>query len=461
MASLAFADVLSVILASVGVLGVLGVLCCIKTAFVYPKPLTHPMLQATFLQKPYFKTKQVCLLWLGQIVFVCLSFVLFHFLETQTQIDTRLALVETGYIVKRLQQNALGLGLMPFVLYAVLGVGLAYFSVCLGEKPILARAFFSQTNKPTAKWVLFSHNFVSRVVEIVITFAFIGIVTFTLFWLCETVNAYLGLGSLFSVPLRTLFILALMTFVFRKMNKQLIAWMTQHHISVGQFLLVYILIFSLFVLWLHGTSDWLTLSLSVPALPEQKSYFAGAFEPKVLESRIQYLIWGWWSIWIPWMASLVARSSIGFSIARAVSHALLVPILLFGWGMQYWDRVEWALVYQWLQSPTIQLVVLAGILLFLWVMCGEMRTLGDLLKGAMLPVRRVSNRPLKDWITVLMLWLSCYIPSVFMLGWLPMQIMVTVGGLFMSAAVMMLIGVWMRFTVVCYQAPALQRSDQA
>lgn len=443
VAGLAFTDLLPFMLMSGGILGGFGVLCCITTAFVYPKPLTNPILQATILQKPHFKTKQVCLLWLGQIVFVCMSFVLFHFLETQTQIDTRLSVLETGYIVGVLQQHPFGLGGMPFVIYGVLGLGLAYFSICVGEKPVLTRAFlFKQAGQPGTKFALFWQNFVSVVVELVTILPFVLISSFALFWLCETVNACFGWDSLFSVPLRTLFILGLMIFVFQRINKRLIAWMGQHHISVGQVLMIYILTFALFVLWLHGTGDWLTLGLPVPSLASEKSYFAGVFNEQSLHLRIQYLIWGWWSIWIPWMTSLVARSSIGFSIPRALIQALLLPVMLFGFGMQYQDRVDWALIYEGLQLPTIQLFVLFGIFFCLWAICGEMRTLGDVLRGAMLPIKRVTSRSLTRWMTVLIFWITCYIPSAFILGWLPMQLIVTFGGFFINIAVALFIGIW-------------------
>lgn len=448
-AGFAFADLLPVILISGGIVGGLGVLCCVTTAFVHPKPLTNSILQALILQKPHFKTKQLCRLWLGQIVFVCMTFVLFHFLETQTQIDTRLSFVETGTIVRVLQQHPFGLGLLPFLIYGVLGLGLAYFSICLGEKPILTRAFslkqaFSSTEsgKPATKLVLFWQSCICSVIEIVITLSLVFMATFALFWLCETVNTYFGWDSLFRMPLRTLFILGLMMFVFQKINKQLISWMSKYQISVGQILMVYILTFALFVLWLHASADWLTLPIPVSLPNSEKSYFAGIFNEKSLHVRIQYLIWGWWSIWIPWMTSLVARSAMGCSIPRALIQALLLPVIVFGLGMQYQDLVDWTLIYAWLQLPAIQLFVLFGIFFCLWTMCGEMRTMGDVLKGAMLSTGRVSNRSLTRWMTVLIFWLTCYIPSGFILGWLPMQFIVTVAGLFMNSAVVVFIGIW-------------------
>lgn len=446
LAGLACVALLPMLWISEGIFAGLGVLCCIITTFLYSKTLTNPILQTSIVQRPYFKTKQISGLWLGQIALVCMSFFLFHFLETQTQINTRLFLVETGYIVGTLRQHPFSLGLMPFVIYSVLGLGLAYFSVCLGRKPFLARAFsLKQEGQRMSKLILFWQNFLSIVVEIVIFMPFVLVASFALFWLCETVNVYLGLESLFSVPLRTLFILGLMIFIFQRINKQLVAWMSQHHIAVGQVLIIYVLTFAFFLSWVHGTSDWLTLAIQIPSSEGEKSYFAGIFSEKSLQIRIQYLIWGWWSIWIPWMASLVARSSIGFSISRALMQALLLPAVLFGWGIQSMGLAEWALVYQWLQVPSIQILGLLVVFLSMWMMWGETRTIGDVLKGAMLPIGRISIRPLTRWMTVLMFWLTCYIPGWFMLGWLPMQFIVTLGGLFMSGVVAILMGIWGAF----------------
>lgn len=414
-----------------GILCAVGVLYCLLTAFLYPKILTNPILQASIVQKPYFKTKQISGLWLGQIALVCMTFFLFHFLETQTQINTRLFFVETGYIIGTLQQHPFSLGLMPFVIYSVLGLGLGYFSVCLGRKTFLARAFSLHEGKKSSKVVLFWQNFLSNVVEVVIVLPFVFVTSFALFWLCETVNTYFGLGSLFSVPLRTLFILGLMIFVFHRINKQLIAWMSQHHISVGQVLIIYVLTFAFFVSWLHGSGDWLTLAIQIPSSEGGKSYFAGVFTEKSLQVRIQYLIWGWWSIWIPWMASLVARSSIGFSILRALIQALLLPVIIFGWGMQYMPQLS-----------SIQGFAVLGIFLWMWLMWGETHTMSDVLKGAMYPIGRISARPLTRWMTVLMFWITCYIPGWFMLGWLPMQFIVTLAGLFVMSVVAILIGIW-------------------
>lgn len=449
VAGFAFVDLLPAILISGGIVGGLGVLCCVATAFVHPKSLTNSILQASILQKPHFKIKQVCRLWLGQIVFIGMSFVLFHFLETQTQLNTRLSFVETGYIMGVWQQNPFGLGLLPFIIYAVLGLGLAYFSICLGEKPILTRVFslkrafsLTQATKFSTNLALFWKNCICTVIEVVVTLTLVFMSTFALFWLCETVNTCFGWDSLFRVPLRTLFILGLMLFVFRKINKQLIEWMSKHQVSVGQILIIYILTFALFLLWLHAAGDWLTSVMPAPLPNSEKSYFAGMFNEKSLHVRIQYLIWGWWSIWIPWMASLVARSAIDCSIPRALIQALLLPVIVFCFCMQYQDLVDWTLIYAGLQLPAIQLLVLFGIFFCLWVMCGEMRTMGDVLRGDMLPMGRVSNRPLTRWMTVLIFWLTCYIPSEFILGWLPMQFSVTFLGLFMNIAVVIFIGIW-------------------
>lgn len=426
-----------------GILSVTGVLCCLATAFVYSKTITNPILQASIIQKPHFKNKQVGFLWLGQAALIALSFVLFHFLETQTQIETRLSPVETGYIMNTLQQQPFSLGLFPFVIYSALGVGLAYFSVCVGEKPFLVRIFSTRKfEKSTTQFILFWRNFLFSVTDLVIFAPFVFVSSFALFWLCEGVNAYFGLESLFRVPLRTIFILGFLIFIFQRINKQLIQWMTQQNISVAQLLIIYILTFGLFLSFLHGSSDWLTLPIEVPVELSKKSYFAGVFSEQSLQIRIQYLIWGWWGIWIPWMSSWIARSSIGFSIVRALIQALILPAMLFGFGIQMMSNAKWMVIYQWLQMPSIQLLVAIGLFLWIWTLGSETRTIGDVLRGAMLPLGRISKRPLTRWMTILMLWITCYVSGSFILGWLFMQFIVTVGGLFMIGVVLILIGRW-------------------
>ncbi len=234
--------------------------------------------------------------------------------------------------------------------------------------------------------------------------------------------------------------------------------MTQQNISVGQVLLIYILSFGLFLLFLHGSSDWLTLPIEVPAAFSKKSYFAGVFSEQSLQIRIQYLIWGWWAIWIPWMASWIARSAIGFSILRALIQALILPTILFGFGLQMMDKAKWVVIYQWLQIPTIQLLVTLGLFLWVWALGSETRTIGDVLRGAMLPLGRISKRPLTRWMTVLMLWITCYVSGSFILGWLFTQFIVTVGGLFMIGVVLILI---VRWVVSLYRSWVLKKYKAA
>ncbi len=196
LAGLAPAVLLHTVFVISGILSVTGVFCCLATAFVYSKTITNPILQASIIQKPHFKHKQVSFLWLGQAGLIALSFVLFHFLEIQTQIETRLSPVETGYIMNALQQQPFSLGLFPFVIYSVLGVGLAYFSICVGEKPFLVRIFSSRKFEKRTTPFIFSGEIFCSVLPISLYSPLLFLCRVLLLWLCESVNAYFGMESL-------------------------------------------------------------------------------------------------------------------------------------------------------------------------------------------------------------------------------------------------------------------------
>ena len=145
------------------------------------------------------------------------------------------------------------------------------------------------------------------------------------------------------------------------------------------------------------------------------------------------------------MASLIARASVGSTVIRALFHSVWLPLLTFGWGLPRVAPESW----QWLGAsfklPNIQILSVTGLLLFIWVVWGRDRTVGDVAKGAMLPIRRLSKQSLDRWMAIVTLWLACYIPGWFMLGWLPLQVMVTLGGLFIMIVAAIFIGAWGAF----------------
>ncbi len=422
-----------------GVVAGVGVLCCLLSSFVYSGALVSPALKIV----NFSKAKQIVLLLIGQSAILLISFSLFYLLEIQTQANARLHFVESAYIVRALQKNPFSLGLLPWSLYSVLGVGLIYLSVRYGRSPFLSRAVLWRKK---GKFELFFHNMSATITDIVFISPFLFVVGFGLIWLCEVVNTFLKWDSLFLTPFRTTFICALIIFIFRKANVQLIDWMDRYQASVGKTLMIYMFVTAFFILWLHGSAEWLSLGKE-PIEPDKvlKSSLAGFFKEEDLQTRINLLIWGWWFIWIPWMASLVARASIGFSILQAFLHSLLLPLLIFIFWLPKVTMEQWLSLYTWFKTPIIQGSVLIVLLLFIVKAWGNMYTLGDVARGAMVPIGRLTKRPLKRWMHYIIVGLISYIPGWIMLGWLPMQFFVSLNAIFMSVVVAFFVFAWSSF----------------
>ena len=125
---------------------------------------------------------------------------------------------------------------------------------------------------------------------------------------------------------------------------------------------------------------------------------------------------------------------VGNSFIRAFIQSILLPLLFF---CVYLPKIDAAngLLQQFNTMPWVQLLLMGVVLLFIWFAWGHMHTRGDVARGAMPSIAKLSVRPLSRWMTVVTLWLACYIPGWFLLGWLPMQIIVTLCGLFIMIVV--------------------------
>ena len=417
-------------------LAVMGILCCLASSFVQTKPLISPQLNLV----NFSKTKQIILLFAGQSVFLLISFSLFYFLEIQTQTNVRLHYLETAYFAQTIQQNLFSLSLLPWLLYSVLGVGVIYLSVCYNRPPVLSRAI---TWKKKGKVELFFHNMTATITDIVVMGPFIFLTSLALIWFCELVSGLLKLDPLFSTPLRTTFICGLIIVALRKSNLQLIDWMSRAQSSVAKTLIIYILAASFFILWLHGFADWFSLGSEITDSNKVlKSVLAGSFTEEALQTRIQLLICGWWCIWMPWMVSLVARASIGFSVLRAFLQSLVVPFSVFLLVLPKVTPDQWQTVYTWFKTPLVQILISMVFMLFMIKAWGNMRTLGDVSRGAMLPIGRLTQRPLKRWMHYIIVGLIAYIPGWMMLGWLPMQFFVSLNAIFILFVVAFFLFAW-------------------
>ncbi len=417
-------------------LAFVGFFCCVVSFFVQKAPFTSPSLNTS----RFSKIKQVAVLLAGQSALLLISFALFYLLEIQTQTNMRLHGMETAYIVRSIQQDPFNLGLLPWLLYSVLGIGLFYISFTYNRVPLLSRVILW---KKRGKFGSFFHNMPGTVTDIVTMGPFLFVASLALIWFCEIVNIFLKQDSLFLTPLRTTFICGLVIIVLRKPNVQLIEWMNRYQSSVAKTLMICIFAVSFFILWLHSCADWLPLGTEVTDLNRVlKSSLAGSFSEHALQSRIHLLIWGWWGIWIPWMTSLVARSAIGFSVLQAFLQSLLLPLLLFSVVLSKVTMGQWLAFYAWFKMPAIQILAFMGLLLFVIKAWGNMVTLGDVARGAMIPMGRLTKRPLKRWMHYLIMGLIAYIPGWMMLGWLPMQFFVSLEAIFMLIVVALFIFAW-------------------
>jgi hypothetical protein len=257
------------------------------------------------------------------------------------------------------------------------------------------------------------------------------------------VCTYFEWDSLFSRPLRTTLICSILILFFRKSNKKLVEWMKENRISVGKTLLIYCIVFGISLLWLHVFSIWFFSGYELEIKTEQiKSPLAGFFSNESLKNRISLLIWGWWIIWIPWMSSVVARASVGFSVIRAWFQASLFPLLFFIALLPKLLPAHWVSIANAFQSSLIRLGTVLIIFMFMGIAWGKLYDRGDVSRGMMLPIGRLSRRSLTEWMSLVITWLICYIPGWFILGWLLMQLMVTLGGIFMTVVIAFFMVAW-------------------
>lgn len=414
----------------------IGILCCLLSSFVQAKPLISPNLKLVH----FSKAKQIILLLAGQSALLLISFLLFYVLEIQTQTNARLHYVESAYFVQTIQKNLFSLGLFPWLLYSVLGIGLIYLSIRYNRAPVLSRAV---SWKRKRKLELFIHNMSAIITDIVVMGPFLFVTSLALIWFCEMVTVLLKLDSLFSTPFRTTFICGAIIVFLRKSNVQLIDWMNRHQSSVAKFLVAYMFAVSFFILWLHGSADWFSFGKEITD-PNKvvKSALAGFFTEEALQTRIQFLIWGWWLTWAPWMASLIARTSIGFSVMQALLLSVVLPFCVFVLVLPKVTSNQWLVLYTWFKLPNVQVLVFMALMFFMVKAWGKMHNLGDVARGAMVPIGRLTKRPLKQWMHHINLGLIVYIPGWMMLGWLPMQFFVGINAIFMLLVVALFLFAW-------------------
>lgn len=384
----------------------------------------------TVLQPPWKSFGQ---LLIGQISLLWVSWVFFNVLEMQTRTSPRLQPLEMGEIVHHLQSHLLSLGLFPWMLYAVLGIGLAYFSVFAKQKPALPDIIVPNHQEYPR---LFIHNFFLNVTETVNYGPIFLLTSLIIIHVCEGFSLLFGLKSLFLTPFRTAFVIALIIFMLRKPSIQLIKFMGEHRVSVGKILIIYSLGFSFLLMWLHFAGTWFVLGQeATDPNTVVKSALAGSFSTVELQTRLSLIIWGWWMVWIPWMTSFVARNSIGLSVKQALINALFLPSCLLSGYYFYPNDLDFLSIQEYSNTPGYFLCISAILLLIMLKIWGKMVSTMDVSRGAMLPMVEWRKRSLKKWMTGALLMLNCYLPAWFLLGWVPAQMLLTLGGGFMTLVV--------------------------
>jgi hypothetical protein len=367
---------------------------------------------------------------LGQLSLLLVSVLFFSFMESQTRISPRLHELPVGQFFQTLKSQPFVLGLLPWVLYSVMGVGFAYLSLVRQRIPYLPQAILPKIKRHP--W-LFLHNFLSITVEVNILFPILFVTGLTMVYLCETGNLLLGSISLFHAPFLTMLVLALIIFTFRRISLRSIEWVITQEYSLGNILLLLVLGFAFFMIWLHNIGGNFLTQIQQPIFENVgKSRLVGTLSEAVLQRRLPLFVWGWWMIWIPWMTTFIARWSIGLSVREALIRALILPVALFLWIAQRATLEEWSHLIQWLDIPAVRAVMSIGLLLFIWVLWGRMRNTLDVSLGCMLPLKRWKQRPLKNWMKNFVLWITIYISGWFSMGWIPSQAMSSYGAGFLT-----------------------------
>ncbi len=399
---------------------VLALLSALLTAYYYPGALANH--KSANLQEP--EPLKQYLIWLISCVAFCvLSFYFFEGLEQNTQLNPRLYAMASGTILGFFKQHLLVLGLLPWLLYVFLGLGLAYATVIFKKRPVLSELCVLSITHKRSKAILYS------TLSIPIDLVKIGWIVFTasfmMFWILEGLCTLFHLESLFARPLRLIFMGGLIIFVLRKPTQKLMLWMEQYKASLATVLGIYLGLFMVFLMWLHGTSD--IISPSAATTPPElliKSALAGPLTKTTLDSHLSLLILGWWALWLPWMVSQAARAALGSSMVAALLKLSALPLCLFfcfsGLTTWYYDVLK-SFLYQ----PWVQAFACFTLCVWLQSIWGKIFTMGDLQRGAMLAPRRLSKRSLSRWMTVVFAWFSCYLLGYFMLGWRLTQFMLS------------------------------------
>lgn len=382
-------------------------------------------------------------LWLVQGVFAIVSLVFFLTVEHISQLNPRLQSLASGQILAVVQEHPFSMGVLPWVLYGIAGVALAYFSVCQGRTPTFAHAIVPNSEQHPR---LFFHNYIFIVIEAVKLGALWFLLTLSIIWLYEGFSTWMGWPSLFKTPMKGVVICALMMIAFRKPHQNCLEWLRKKQVPLGGMLAFYALCFSFIILWGHGVGDILVSGIEETD-PNKiyKSPLVNFFLAGTENDRLTFLVWGWWGLWLPWVASTIARLSLGRTVGQALLSAVVFPMVIF-WGVSQWVTLEhWVWLTIELQYASVQLGIALFLLLSMILFLGHVQSSKDILRGGMLSFGKLSGvRPLRQWVNLCIMCTIFNFPGLFVLGWLPLQLLCTLGAVFTTTVMLGLI--WRLFS---------------
>lgn len=398
-----------------------GLLCLFCIGF--KKIIPGSIIESSFL-------KSLCNIITNQILLIIITIIVIYFLVHQTNMGFRLKPLEISRFFEVLKDNPWSLGFFPWLVYAVLGFGLAYFSCNYDRAGSLNIAMFRNTNRQPQMY--FSNLFQVLLGSITQTLVTV-IVSIGLIWFCESINLALGFHSLFEYPLHTFMMFSLGALIFRVQNLRLVNFMTRNKMSLGLILITYISCFSSYIILMQAVIHFFDLSKDIFGPQTQGfSHLARAFVPNLETEnvRLSLLFWGWWALFIPVQCSIIARHSIGKNIFQVLLLTLTFPGLLFLWLLPNIPNDFFDSFFN-SQSISLHWVFALFILFAIMLLWGKTYNIADLLLYAMPHHPELKRRPFKKWLRTTFICINSFLLGLMLIGWLQVQILLTLAAFIM------------------------------
>lgn len=409
--------------------GGFGVACLCFSKTGLSRIAFHPS-TTLYSSASFRQVRSLILLALVQIAFLFLSWIFFYMLESQTRLTGRLQALEPGTLILLLKDHPWELGLSSWIMYAICGVGLSYLSLSQERAPTLPTVLFKDTTKQPAA---FFYYYSEMAVSITLQMPFVFLLLFTSIWCVESLNVSFNWPSLFLYPLRTTLCFMLIVFIFRKTHGKFLDWAVAQKQPLAHIVCFYVLGIAILLFWMHSFGSYFTFGTEATD-PNQvlKSPLAGSFSKQTLDTRLQLLIWGWWGLWLPSMAAIVARLSLGLKVYQACLNALLLPGLVFLGVLSKAESEFLTALFPRSLSMSAHWLIVTFLFLAIMLLYGKVYTTVDIQRGAM-PAWPIHLRAwlFRKWVSsALLIFVGMMLASI-MLGWLPWQVFGMCGSIFM------------------------------